>query len=381
MKYCPTCNRLFSDAEKVCPFDNTDLIVKESPDNRYQNMKKSIDDLHVAIQTTDSRTPETANSHAAPSPSIDIQEIQPVDISPEKIQEIRNQMFVDSNSVWFDPYSSPDQNKKREENLKPETQSAIIISTEEKATDLHVQRNYYPADEEIQLVSESEKVAEQIKPPSPKHTPPITDRYSATKRPALLVQKNIENILTRKNIMIGVAIALAFTLIISFTIYKLATSGIGKIDKNVEFNLPLPSGPPPVINQNERLTEEGSISKPEDSRADRHIRQKATRPRNVKTHKSRSKSTKVNYLEYYRQANKYFKERKYDMAAKYYKYAIRSKPDFAMAYRGLGDSYARLGKFELSIKQYEKYIELDPNGPDVDKVIQIINEYRSKKNK
>lgn len=383
MKCCPTCNRLFSEAEKVCPFDNTDLIIKTSPDNRYQNMKEFIDDHRLAIQTTDSKTPETVNSHATHSSSIDIQEIQPIDISPEKMQEIRTQMFADSNNVWFDPYLSPDQNTNKEENLKPENQSSIIISTstDEKATEIHVQRNYYTADEEIQLAIESEKVAEKTKSPSPKPPSPITDRYSAAKRSVPLVQKNMENILTRKNIMIGVAIVLVSTLIMSFIIYKLTISGIGKIDKNVEFNLPLPASQPPVTNQKEKVTEEESVAELEDSSLDRDVRREATRSRGKRTRQSRSESTKVNHLEYYRQANNYFKQRKYDMAVEYYKSAIRLKPDFAMAYRGLGASYAMLGKSELSIKQYERYIELDPNGPDVDKVIQIINEYRSKKNK
>jgi tetratricopeptide (TPR) repeat protein len=82
--------------------------------------------------------------------------------------------------------------------------------------------------------------------------------------------------------------------------------------------------------------------------------------------------------EHYSLGNQYFMQQRFDMAAEEYKQAVRSDGSYAYAYRGLGAAYARLGKADLAVKQYEMYIKLVPNAPDAEQVKKIINDYYGK---
>ena len=82
--------------------------------------------------------------------------------------------------------------------------------------------------------------------------------------------------------------------------------------------------------------------------------------------------------EHYSLGNQYFMQQRFDMSAEEYKAAIRADPSYAYAYRGLGAAYARLGKADWAVMQYETYIKLVPNAPDAEQVKKIINDYYGK---
>ena len=82
--------------------------------------------------------------------------------------------------------------------------------------------------------------------------------------------------------------------------------------------------------------------------------------------------------EHYSLGNQYFMQQRFDMSAEEYKAAVRADASYAYAYRGLGAAYARLGKADLAVKQYETYIKLVPSAPDAEQVKKIINDYYGK---
>ncbi len=96
---------------------------------------------------------------------------------------------------------------------------------------------------------------------------------------------------------------------------------------------------------------------------------------------SNSKTTvkaKRSALEHYKKGNQYFMESKYEQARDEYAMAIAADPNFGLAYRGLGTTYAKLGLPDLAVKNYEKYIEIMPNATDAEQVKNIIKQYYGK---
>lgn len=83
-------------------------------------------------------------------------------------------------------------------------------------------------------------------------------------------------------------------------------------------------------------------------------------------------------LEHYKRGNRFFMETKYELARDEYAMAIAADPNFGLAYRGLGTTYAKLGQPDLAVKNYEKYIDLNPNATDAEHVKKIIKEYYRK---
>ncbi|MGC8926579.1 MAG: protein kinase domain-containing protein [Myxococcota bacterium] len=350
----------------------------KNPADRYQTMQELFDALKTAHigQSNDTDIPVDINKFKGNEFELKTEDIPPIDIPPEKIAEVRNQLFADSHSVWFDPYSKPEDintTVPQEEN-RPDS---IIIDTtaaeKEGSIQLDDSKLTYPADEELRLVSEVPKP----RSPVPKVNTPLKERRSAIKENKSI---NFENLFNKKNIAIGIGVLFIIVFILSSVIYRSVTSGIeSDIKREIKFNTPLPVNPAAVNVPEKKEIETKTEIEDTTKTADRsETRVKAAKPKQEKIQTIRAGSA-MGPHDYFREANNYFKSGKYDIAAEYYKSAIRLKPDFAMAYRGLGACYAMLGKAELSIRQYEKYIELDPNGPDVEQVIKIINEYKSKK--
>ncbi len=336
--------------------------LEKSPEDRYQDMKEFINSLNDAIKNEGKHTSMPRLNSQKASSSIEIQDIPPADIPPEKIVEVRNKLFEDSNNVWFDPYSSPEQNKNEEPEKQPELKNSIIIdnSNVEKSEEIPLQNNNYPADPEIKLATEVEEPPKKVKTPPHKPQPVVAERQYTGKTTIKPQKKISENLFTRKNITIGIISLIVITLLLSFIIYKTATSGIGNIDKSKQFNIPVTASPPPMEkNEQEKLQEKNQDSEQEQSKSGIKTKKEKIKQKQEKVQTTKAEPPKAEYMEYYKQANNYFKQGKYDMAAEYYKSSIRSNPDFAMAYRGLGACYAMLGKSELSIKQYEKYVELE----------------------
>jgi tetratricopeptide (TPR) repeat protein len=61
----------------------------------------------------------------------------------------------------------------------------------------------------------------------------------------------------------------------------------------------------------------------------------------------------------------YFNKRDYPRAEKYYLEALKVEPRFAIAFRGLGNTYAATGRTGQAIEQFEKGVKLAPNFPEL----------------
>ena len=365
--------------------------LSKRPEDRYQTMKELMDALNNLVQGKNSHQNVYTPIELTENTASNLTDIPPVDISQEKVEEVRSKLFADSNSVWFDPYSKPDEkDSQREREEKTQKPSSIIIDTGAAEEKLELATESKPHEEEIQLATE---VPDRPRSPVPKVKQAVKTPSPSVKTPSVAKKSPFESILSNKNIIIiGASSLVLIAFILGIVIYKSTTSGLEEnIKREIQFNTPLPVNPSSIQvqearkensseNRNENPVREensggeGKATKPQKVKAER-----SEKPQAEKAQTAKADTSRFNAYDYFKEANNYFKQGKYDMAAEYYKSAIRLKPDFAMAYRGLGACYAMLGKSELSIKQYEKYIELDPNGPDVDKVIQIINEYKSKK--
>ncbi len=56
--------------------------------------------------------------------------------------------------------------------------------------------------------------------------------------------------------------------------------------------------------------------------------------------------------------------------------AVQIQPRDARAHRGLGSAYAKLGKDEDAIREYEQYLFLAPDAPDADRVRRVVDSFR-----
>lgn len=68
----------------------------------------------------------------------------------------------------------------------------------------------------------------------------------------------------------------------------------------------------------------------------------------------------------------FFSHQKIDEAIKYFKLAIQIKNDWSMPYMKLGYVYLNKGDFNNSLEYFNKFIEIDPENPEVPKVKNII---------
>lgn len=68
----------------------------------------------------------------------------------------------------------------------------------------------------------------------------------------------------------------------------------------------------------------------------------------------------------------FFFHQKIDEAIKYYELAIQIKKDWAKPYLRLGYAYLNKGDFAKSIEHFNKFVELDPENPEVPQVKNII---------
>ncbi len=64
----------------------------------------------------------------------------------------------------------------------------------------------------------------------------------------------------------------------------------------------------------------------------------------------------------------YLKKGNYDAAIERFQAATRSKPNFARAYRLLGEAYEKKGDKAEAVNSYRKYLEILPSAQDAGKV-------------
>ncbi len=79
-----------------------------------------------------------------------------------------------------------------------------------------------------------------------------------------------------------------------------------------------------------------------------------------------------------KKATELFYEKRYQEAADVFKKVIAIDPTNALAYRSLGSCYAAIGKADMAVKAYERYIKLAPAAKDVNQVREIIDHYKQK---
>jgi len=84
-------------------------------------------------------------------------------------------------------------------------------------------------------------------------------------------------------------------------------------------------------------------------------------------------------IELYSKGNKLYLVKKFKEAESEYKKALEADASFALAYRGLGVTYASQEKNQKAIESYKSYLKLAPDAKDGKLVRQIIKEAESNK--
>ncbi|MCC6806425.1 MAG: tetratricopeptide repeat protein [Deltaproteobacteria bacterium] len=84
-------------------------------------------------------------------------------------------------------------------------------------------------------------------------------------------------------------------------------------------------------------------------------------------------------LEHYAKGNKLYLQKKYGDALAEYKKALDADAAFALAYRGLGVTYASQNKREKAIESYKAYLRMAPDAKDANLVKAIIQKAESEK--
>ncbi len=81
----------------------------------------------------------------------------------------------------------------------------------------------------------------------------------------------------------------------------------------------------------------------------------------------------------YNVAEIFFQAGQTDQAIKYYTLATKIKPDWAPAYLKLGYVYLNKNNLEEAIKNFEKFLELNPQDPQVDSIKGLIEQLKKQK--
>ena len=84
-------------------------------------------------------------------------------------------------------------------------------------------------------------------------------------------------------------------------------------------------------------------------------------------------------LDHYMKGNKLYLQRKYVEALAEYKKALDADQTFALAYRGLGVTYASQNKREKAIESYKAYLRMAPDAKDASSVKMIIQKAEAEK--
>jgi|GEM_PF-5225412 len=85
-----------------------------------------------------------------------------------------------------------------------------------------------------------------------------------------------------------------------------------------------------------------------------------------------------NAKQHYQLGVNYFQNKDYNEAIKHFLTSTRLDPEYALAYRAMGSSYASIGDMDKAMLAYRKYVKLSPSSPDVEDVKEIIEEYQNK---
>ncbi len=82
---------------------------------------------------------------------------------------------------------------------------------------------------------------------------------------------------------------------------------------------------------------------------------------------------------YFEQGNIYLKKKRYHEAIEQYQQALRLDPDTAIIHAALGWAYYNVGMIDAAIAEGEEVIRLEPDNPDVPKLMELLYQERSRR--
>ena len=82
---------------------------------------------------------------------------------------------------------------------------------------------------------------------------------------------------------------------------------------------------------------------------------------------------------YFEQGNIYLKEKRYHEAIEQYQQALRMEPDSAIVHAALGWAYYNVGMLDAAIAAGEEVMRLEPNNPDVPKLMELLYQERNQR--
>ncbi|MCZ6679751.1 MAG: tetratricopeptide repeat protein [Candidatus Poribacteria bacterium] len=82
---------------------------------------------------------------------------------------------------------------------------------------------------------------------------------------------------------------------------------------------------------------------------------------------------------YFKQGNVYLKKKKYHKAIEQYQQALRLDPDAAIIHAALGWAYYKVGMLDAAIAEGEEVMRLEPNHPDVPKLMELLYQERDRR--
>ena len=82
---------------------------------------------------------------------------------------------------------------------------------------------------------------------------------------------------------------------------------------------------------------------------------------------------------YFEQGNIYLKKKRYHEAIEEYQQALRLDPDAAIIHAALGWAYYKVGMLDAAIAEGEEVMRLEPDNPDVPKLMELLYQERSRR--
>ena len=82
---------------------------------------------------------------------------------------------------------------------------------------------------------------------------------------------------------------------------------------------------------------------------------------------------------YFEQGNIYLKEKRYHEAIEQYQEALRIDPEAAIIHAALGWAYYNVGMLDAAIAAGEEVMRLEPDNPDVPKLMELLYQERSRR--
>ena len=82
---------------------------------------------------------------------------------------------------------------------------------------------------------------------------------------------------------------------------------------------------------------------------------------------------------YFEQGNVHLKKKEFHKAIEQYRQALRLDPDAAIIHAALGWAYYNVGMLDAAIAEGEEVIRLEPDNPDVAKLMELLYQQRNRR--